>query len=93
MPMSEYERRRLRELEADLTADDPVLARELTTGKPPRLRFRWSVGLVLTLAGFGLTILGFAAQLAGIGALGLLFMLGGVLGYAGGLGPDQRGPG
>jgi hypothetical protein len=88
MPMSDYERRRLRELEADLTADDPVLARELTTGTPPRLRlrFRWSVGTVLTLAGFGLTILGFAAQLAGIGALGLLFTLGGVLGYA-------RGPG
>lgn len=53
MPLSDYERRRLRELERDLADDDPVLARELTTGKPPGLWLRWSAGIVLVLVGLG----------------------------------------
>ncbi|SDP77773.1 Protein of unknown function [Arthrobacter sp. ok909] len=83
MPLSDYERRRLRELEVDLAADDPVLARELATGTSPLQRFRWSASLVLALAGFGLLVLGSAAQLGGIGVLGFLVMSGGALGYAG----------
>ena len=60
MPLSDYERRRLGELEKDLAADDPVLARELTTGKPSGLRISRSAGIVLDLAGLGLLILGIA---------------------------------
>jgi hypothetical protein len=82
MPLSDYERRRLRELEADLAADDPALARKLAAGTSSRRRLRWSVGMVLALAGFGLMVLGFSAQLAVIGGLGLLLMLGGTLGHA-----------
>jgi hypothetical protein len=77
MSLSDYERRRLRELEADLAGDDPVLARQLASGTASRLRIRWSGALVLVLAGFGLMVLGWAAGLAGLGVLGLLFMAGG----------------
>lgn len=82
VPLSDYERRRLRELEADLAADDPALARRLAAGTSYRLRLRWSAGIVLALAGFGLMVLGFSAQLAGIGSLGLLVMVGGGLAHA-----------
>lgn len=80
MPLSDYERRRLQELEADLAADDPVLARKLASGTSSRLRLHWSAGFVLALAGFGLMILGSAAQLAGLGVLGFLLVFGDAIG-------------
>lgn len=94
MPLSDYERRRLRELEADLAADDPALARQLASGTASRLRLRirWSGALVLVLGGFGLMVLGFSAELAGLGVLGLLLMVGG-FGNAGYWVRDQGGPG
>ncbi len=92
MPLSDYERRRLRELEADLAAEDPVLARQLASGTASRLRIRWSGALGLVLAGFGLMVLGWAGELAGLGVLGLLLMVGG-FGNAGYWVHDQGGPG
>ncbi|MGO4653032.1 DUF3040 domain-containing protein [Arthrobacter sp. 2RAF22] len=83
MPLSDYERKRLQELEMDLAADDPVLARELATGRPPRWWLRWSASLILVCAGFGAIILGISAQLPGLGFLGFLLMFGGACGYAG----------
>jgi hypothetical protein len=93
VPLSDYERRRLRELEADLAADDPALARKLAAGMSSRRRLRWSVGMVVALAGFGLMILGYSAQIASLGALGLLLMLGGTLGHGWRWVLDQGGPG
>lgn len=83
MLRSDYERKRFRELESDLAVDDSVLAREHATGTSPLPRFRWSASLVLALAGFGLLVLGSAAQLGGIGLLGFLLMSGRAVGYAG----------
>ncbi|MEZ2390665.1 DUF3040 domain-containing protein [bacterium RCC_150] len=83
MPLSDPERRRLRELERDLADDDPVLAREMATGRPPRLWFRGSASLVLVLVGFGVMVLGISAQLPGLGILGFLVMFGGACGYVG----------
>lgn len=83
MPLSDYERRRLRELERDLADDDPVLARELAAGRPPRVWLRWSAGIALVLVGFGVMILGISAQLPGLGVLGFLLMFGGVFWYVG----------
>lgn len=67
----------------DLAADDPLLARELATGKPSGLWFHRSAGIVVGLVGFGLLIMGIAAQLPGLGVLGLRVMLGGACGYLG----------
>jgi hypothetical protein len=81
MPLSDYERRRLQELEMNLAADDPVLARELATGRPPGLWLRWSPSFVLVLIGFGVMILGISAELPGLGFLGFLLMFGSACWY------------
>lgn len=83
MPLSDYERRRLQEVEMDLTADGPVLARELATGRLPRWWLRWSAGTVLALVGFAVIILGISAQLPGLGVLGFLMMFGSACWYFG----------
>lgn len=59
MPLSEYERKVLRELEQDLVARDPALARHLESGWPERRsapRRRWNTaalwaGLVMIVLG------------------------------------------
>lgn len=81
MPLSDYERRRLQALENDLAAEDPALARELGAGTPPRLWLRRWTGILVTLVGFGLLILGIAAHVPLLGVLGFLFMIGGACGY------------
>lgn len=81
MPLSDYERKRLQELEMDLAAEDPVLARELASGTPPGRRLRRIAGVSLALAGTGLLILGVAVQLPALGVLGFLMMCGGASGY------------
>ncbi|MBO1269518.1 DUF3040 domain-containing protein [Arthrobacter cavernae] len=83
MPLSEYERRRLQELENDLAADDPDLAQELRSGKPPRRSVRRIVGTTAVLAGLGMVIMGIAAQLAGLGILGFLLMVAATYGFLG----------
>lgn len=77
MPLSDEERRLLKELELGLIADDPHLAMELLSGHPVR-RFPTGlfpglaaavIGLVLILAGAGLPAPG--AVVLGILLLGL----------------------
>jgi len=77
MPMSDEERRLLKELELGLIADDPHLAMELLSGYPAR-RFPSGllpgmaaalIGVVLILAGAGLPAPG--AVVLGILLLGL----------------------
>ena len=77
MPMSDEERRLLKELELGLIADDPHLAMELLSGYPAR-RFPAGLfpgtaaallGLVLIIAGAGLPAPG--AVVLGILLLGL----------------------
>ncbi|WP_264797017.1 DUF3040 domain-containing protein [Arthrobacter mangrovi] len=74
MPLSDEERKQLRELEEELAAEDPRLARELESGS---LWPRQSRGLLATLvwiAGLVLLIVGVAAQVAVVGILGFLLM-------------------
>ncbi|MGO4807877.1 DUF3040 domain-containing protein [Arthrobacter sp. 2MCAF15] len=93
MPLSDYERRRLHELEAELAADGPALARKLAKDRSSRLPLHWSVGIVLALGGCALMILGFSAQLAGLGVLGFLLVFGDAMGYAWRWALDPGGPG
>ncbi|WP_285242014.1 DUF3040 domain-containing protein [Pseudarthrobacter sp. fls2-241-R2A-127] len=87
MPMSDEERRLLKELELGLIADDPHLAMELLSGYPAR-RFPTAllpglavavIGLVLILAGAGLRAPGsvvLGILLLGLGACLLLGPIG-----------------
>lgn len=93
MALSEYERRRLQALEADLAAQDPALARELATGTPSGLWLRKWAGILLALGGMGVLILGIAVHVPALGILGFLLMIGGACGYPrrrlAGSGPGQ----
>ncbi|MEV8146668.1 DUF3040 domain-containing protein [Arthrobacter sp. NPDC080073] len=93
MALSEYERRRLQALEADLAAQDPALARELATGTPSGLWLRKWVGAFVALGGIGLLILGIAVHVPVLGILGFVLMICGACGYPrrrlAGSGPGQ----
>lgn len=75
MPMSEEERRLLKELELRLIADDPHLAMELLSGYPSR-RFRSGVyyGSAAGLLGLVLFIAGISGQIIGVVISGVLLM-------------------
>ena len=72
MPMSEEERRLLKELELGLIADDPHLAMELLSGYPaPRFRADLFFGALVGLAGLVLLIAGVSGQIVALVVLGL----------------------
>ena len=72
MPMSEEERRLLKELELGLIADDPHLAMELLSGYPaPRFRADLLFGALAGLAGLVLLIAGVSGQIVALVVLGL----------------------
>jgi hypothetical protein len=75
MPMSEEERRLLKELELGLIADDPHLAMELLSGHPTR-RFRSGVyyGSAAGLLGLVVFITGVSSHIIGAGITGFLLM-------------------
>ena len=73
MPMSDEERRLLRELELRLIADDPHLAMELLSGYPAR---RVPDGLV---AGTAVCLLGLLLVMAGVGGQAAAAVVVGVL--------------
>lgn len=75
MPMSEEERRLLKELELGLIADDPHLAMELLSGYPSR-RFRSGTynGSAAGLLGLALLIIGISVSSIGVGISGLLLI-------------------
>lgn len=73
MPLSDEERRRLRELEEKLTAEDPELAHKLQDAGPSkRIGAREVYGMLTILAGFGLIIAGISMQLTILGVMGFL---------------------
>jgi Protein of unknown function (DUF3040) len=73
MPLSEEERRRLRELEQELEEDDPALARRLRRhGARDRSGARKVYGLLAVVAGFAVIIAGVATQLTVLGVVGFL---------------------
>lgn len=76
MPMSEEERRLLKELELGLIADDPHLAMELLSGYPSR---RFSAGLYCSsaagLLGLVLFIAGVSGHIMGVAVSGLFLMV------------------
>ncbi|MDR6791884.1 hypothetical protein J2X12_001311 [Pseudarthrobacter oxydans] len=72
MPMSEEERRLLKELELGLIADDPHLAMELLSGYPaPRFRADLFFGALAGLTGLVLLIAGASGRIVALLALGL----------------------
>jgi hypothetical protein len=73
LALSEEERRRLEELERELTAEDPGLARELSPGSGVS---GTPVFLAVLAAGMGLVLLiiGLASQLRVMGVAGFLLM-------------------
>ncbi|WP_240721321.1 DUF3040 domain-containing protein [Pseudarthrobacter sp. NamE5] len=71
MPMSEEERRLLKELELGLIADDPHLAMELLSGYPaPRFRADLFFGALASLMGLVLLIAGASGQIIALVVLG-----------------------
>ena len=73
MPMSEEERRLLKELELGLIADDPHLAMELLSGYPAR---RFPAGL---FTGSAVCLIGLVLLMAGIGSEGPAAVVLGIL--------------
>ena len=75
MPMSEEERRLLKELELGLIADDPHLAMELLSGYPSR-RFRSGIyyGSAAGLLGLALFMIGIGVSSIGVGISGFLLI-------------------
>src|SRR4051812_27369630 len=73
MPLSEEERRLLRELEQDLEEDDPALARRLGPHGPrDRSAARMVYGLLIVVTGLAVVITGVATQLTVLGVVGFL---------------------
>lgn len=71
MPMSEEERRLLKELELGLIADDPHLARELLSGYPaPRFRADLFCGALACLLGIVLLAAGVSGQIIAMEVMG-----------------------
>ncbi|MFC4398205.1 DUF3040 domain-containing protein [Arthrobacter sedimenti] len=75
MPMSDEERRLLKELELGLIADDPHLAMELLSGYPAR-RFPSGLlpGIVAVLIGVVLVVAGAGLPAPGAVVLGILLL-------------------
>jgi hypothetical protein len=92
MPLSEEERKRLRELEEELTAEDPDLARRGRRGRSDRTGARKVYGLLIIAAGFPLLIAGIRTDLTVLGILG--FLAAGAGAYLISSGPgESRSPG
>ncbi|WP_457963668.1 DUF3040 domain-containing protein [Arthrobacter sp. D1-29] len=75
MPLSDRERKLLEELEFDLAADDPPLARKLSSGSL-EAAFRASTyfAAMACLIGMVLLIAGVASQIIAVGIAGFLLM-------------------
>lgn len=80
MGLSDDERRRLQELEDELDAEDPALARKLgRDGSSNKSGARKVYGVLAIVAGFAVLIAGITAQLTVLGVVG--FLLGGAGAY------------
>lgn len=75
MPLSDRERKQLEELESGLTADDPRLAEELSSGSVGvRFGRRTYFGAIACLLGIVSLIAGVSTQIIAIGVGGFLLM-------------------
>lgn len=83
MPLSEYERKMLEELEAQLADEDPSFADTLKPEPPVavvpmRLSIRHLVlGLLVAVLGIAILVGGIAIELVLVGVLGVVVMFGG----------------
>ncbi|HSL36337.1 MAG TPA: DUF3040 domain-containing protein [Arthrobacter sp.] len=89
MPLSDEERRRLEKLEQDLAATDPELNLELQSGRPRGMAARSVWGILATVAGFALVIIGIITQITIIGVVGFLLMCAGANWFLSGLRPHH----
>ncbi len=99
MPLSEYERKMLEELEAQLADEDPSFADTLkpeppASGVPMRLSIRHLVlGLLVAVLGIAVLVAGIAFEIVPVGVLGVVVMFGGFWYIAEGMQSGPAGPG
>ena len=80
MPLSEHEQKMLDEMERQLFADDPKLARAFRADDRPRHdRRRIGLGLLGVAVGLGLLVLAVALPAIWLGVLAFLIMLAGAI--------------
>lgn len=80
MPLSEHEQKMLDEMERQLFADDPRLARTFQAStRPRRSRRRVVLGLIAAVVGLGVLVLAVLVPAVWLGVLGFLVMLGGAI--------------
>lgn len=75
MPMSEHEEAQLRLIEAHLAADEPVLDRLMSGGRPSAAR---TGGVLTALLGVAVLVTGTATARPIVGVAGYIIMLAGV---------------
>lgn len=89
MALSDEERRRLEQLEKELAAAHPDLARELQSGfTHSRARSRIIYGILTALAGFAAVIAGIITRLTILGAIGFALMVAGGHWFLSGIQPQ-----
>ena len=79
MALSDFERRRLEELEQGLIHDAPDLVHTMDSKWSSRRSARRAVGVLALVGGFALVLVGVAAQLAVVGILGFLLTIAGTM--------------
>ncbi|MCG7309295.1 MULTISPECIES: DUF3040 domain-containing protein [Brachybacterium] len=80
MPLSEHEQKMLDEMERQLFADDPRLARAFRSGAQDRRdRRRIVLGLAGVVVGLGVLVLGVSLNFIWLGVLAFLLMLAGAV--------------
>ncbi|MFC7465113.1 DUF3040 domain-containing protein [Brachybacterium sp. GCM10030252] len=80
MPLSEHEQKMLDEMERQLYADDPRLARAFTPAKNPRRNGRRiAIGLGGVVVGLGVLVLAVALPAVWLGVIAFLGMLAGAI--------------
>lgn len=93
MPLSEHEQRLLDEIEQALYAEDPKFASSVRSARPRnRVRTMLALSVVGVLVGLAVVLVGLTANLALLGVLGFVLIVGSCVAAAGALrGPRQNG--
>lgn len=79
MPLSDYERRVLEQMERQLSSDDPKLAQTFSEVPRARRATRVVLGSLIGVGGLALLVCGLAFQMSWLGIVGFLVMFAGVL--------------
>src|SRR5699024_5761909 len=92
MPLSEHEQRMLDEMERQLFADDPRLARAFAPKKPPRRTGRRIlIGLGAVVVGLGVLVLAVSIPAIWLGVIAFIGMLAGAVYAITGTGSSSSG--